>query len=198
MPPPPGATEVLRDVEQRLARSPIYRRNRVYDVFLCDSATLYDLFAFPHRGTGGETFFWLGNNSFIRPARFEENRLIGPSGRDVPGERSLAYFLAHEVVHAMMADAVGTWRYFRLERWQQDGYADYVAKGGAFDFAGTLRGFRAGAVDLDPQRSGLYLRYHLLVATLLDKRGISVPDLLAGPRSADQIEAELRAGTSLP
>ena len=142
MPPPPGATEVLRDVEQRLARSPIYRRNRVYDVFLCDSATLYDLFAFPHRGTGGETFFWLGNNSFIRPARFEENRLIGPSGRDVPGERSLAYFLAHEVVHAMMADAVGTWRYFRLERWQQDGYADYVAKGGAFDFAGRLRGFR--------------------------------------------------------
>jgi len=115
-----------------------------------------------------------GRRAFGSSSLLTSRKLIGPSGRDVPGERSLACFLAHEVVHAMMADAVGAWRHFRLERWQQDGYADYVAKGGAFDSAGSLRGFRAGEVDLDPQRSGLYLRYHLLVATLLDKRGMAV------------------------
>ncbi len=97
----------------------------------------------------------------------------------------------------MTADAVGTWRYLRLERWRQDGYADYVAKGGAFDFAGRLRGFREGDPELDPQRSGLYLRYHLLVAYLLDQRGISVSDLLAGSYSAGQIEADLLAGSGV-
>ena len=153
---------------------------------------LYDFFAFPHRDTGGEAFVWLGHNAFLRPAHFDQDRLIGPSGRDVPGERSLTYFLTHELTHILTADALGIWRYLRLEPWQQEGYADYVAKAGDFDYFGTRAKFRAGDPALDPERSGLYLRYHLLVAHLLDQLGMTVPDLLARPMRGDPIEAKLR------
>ena len=190
---PARAAEILRDVEGRLGRSPLYHADRTHDVYICDTPALYAFFTLHHRNTGGETFTWLGNNIFLRPAHVKTDRLIGPSGRDVPGERSLTYFITHEVAHALTADAVGTWRYLRLERWQQDGYADYVAKAGAFDFGGALRGFRADAPDLDPERSGLYLRYHLLVAYLLERRGVRVLDFLSGPQPAAPIEAELRA-----
>ena len=38
---------------------------------------------------------------------------------------------------------------------------------------------------------GLYLRYHLFVAYLLDKKGISVPELLENDFRSDEIEREL-------
>ena len=192
-PLPSRADEILADVEKRLTRSPLYRSDRTYDVFLCDTPALYAFFNPHHRNTGGETYVWLGNNIFLRPARVEADRLIGPSGNDVPGDRTLAYFIAHEVTHAMTVDTVGVWRYLALEQWQQDGYADYVAKAGSFDAAGALRGLRDGSRELDPARSGLYLRYQLLVAYLLGEGGVTVSELLAGPRAAGPIEARLLA-----
>ena len=116
---------------------------------------------------------------------------MGYSGAEPTGERTLTYFVAHEVTHVMVARRIGRLGYARLERWQNDGYADYVAKAGQFDFAAALRDFQAGAPALDPRRSGLYLRYHLLVAELLDHRGLSPEALLAGPIDAAPIEREL-------
>ena len=54
-------------------------------------------------------------------------------------------------------------------------------KGRGFDYEANLRAFRAGEVALDPARSGLYRRYHLLVASLLDVRRMTVDALLAEP-----------------
>ena len=77
------------------------------------------------------------------------------------------------------------------------GYADYVGKGGAFDFAATLRDFNAGAPSLDPKRSGLYLRYHLLVADLLDHQGMTADELLSTGMPSAPIEAALAASGDL-
>lgn len=89
---------------------------------------LYNFFACHDRDTGGETSVWLGRSAFVRPAHVDKDRLLGPSGQDVLGERSLTYFLTHELTHVLTADAIGTWRDLELERWQQDRYADEVAK----------------------------------------------------------------------
>ena len=195
-PIPPQAAGMLAEVNRRLARSPLYREDRVHDVFLCDTPAVYAFFA-PHRPrSGGETFFWLGNSVFLRPADLEADRLIGPSGSAVPAPRTLTYFLTHELTHAMTVDALGLWAYVRLERWQDDGYADYVAKAGAFDAEATRRAFLAGAPELDPAQSGLYLRYHLLVAQVLDGQHRSVGELLAGPLPAGPVEAQLRAASA--
>ena len=52
----------------------------------------------------------------------------------------------------------------------------------------------AGNSELDPARSGLYLRYHLLVAFLLDRKGVSHRDLLEKDFDSTAIERELLAG----
>jgi len=44
---------------------------------------------------------------------------------------------------------------------------------------------------MSTQRSGLYKRYELLVAYLLEGRGLSVDELLAGRLEQRQIEDEL-------
>ena len=92
----------------------------------------------------------------------------------------------------MLARRIGRVRYARLQRWQVEGYADYVAKAGAFDFEKTLAAFKAGTRELDPKRSGLYLRYHLLVAYLLDHQATTPDALLAGPIEQAEVEGRLR------
>jgi hypothetical protein len=190
-PLPPNTEALLREVNAQLATSPLLRPGRQHDVFLCDTPALYAFFSPHHPSTGGETYTWWGNVIFLRPARVADDRLLGPSGAPVPGARTLTYFLTHELVHALTADELGVASYLRLERWQQDGYADYVANPHALDAADTLERFRAGDVAFDPERSGLYLRYQLLVTQLL-RGGLSVEDLLSTPRPAGPVEAELR------
>jgi len=46
---------------------------------------------------------------------------------------------------------------------------------------------------MDPHRSGLYLRYHVLVAYLLIEKGISVPELFEDDFDAAELERELGA-----
>ncbi|MFZ5446784.1 MAG: hypothetical protein ACOZQL_42750 [Myxococcota bacterium] len=188
-PLPPRAAALLEDVEARLRTSPLYRPGVAHHVFLCDTPALYAFFSPHHPRTGGETYFWLGNHVFLRPVDVEGDRLIGPSGNPVAPPRTLTYFLAHELVHTLQFDALGLRGYLALERWQEDGYADFVANP-AFDAADALAKLRAHDASMDPARSGLYLRWHLLVHHEL-ARGVSVKALLEAPRSPAEIEAEL-------
>ena len=47
---------------------------------------------------------------------------------------------------------------------------------------------------MDPLRSGLYLRYHLLVAYLLDRKGIAVSDMLRQEIDPGKLEREILRG----
>ena len=188
---PPRAAAILDDARGRVAASPFYRASDQYALFLSDTPRLFAFFTLWNYRAGGVTQWELTSNIFLRPAHVDRDRLVGPSGNEAPGERTLAYFIAHEVTHAMVARRLGRVGYARLERWQVEGYADYVAKAGAFDFDENLTALRAGAPELEPARSGLYRRYHLLVAYELDRKRMSAEALLARPIGQGSIEREL-------
>jgi len=197
---PAQAGPLLDDVVSRLSRSPIYDAGRTHHVFLCDSPALFALFATPwHRNVGGVTHVYFGGNAFLRPFSIERGRLIGPSGDDKPGERTLAYFIAHEVTHAMTGDHVGRRLYRNLAAFQQEGYADYVAfaRPPPFDLAGGRQALERDAPEMDVRRSGLYRRYELMVAYLLERRGLTVDQLLAARIDPAATLAALRADASI-
>jgi hypothetical protein len=192
-PLPPQTGALLDDVLARVARSPLYDAGRTHHVFLCDSPAVFALFALWNRKVGGVAQIYLGGNVFLRPSSIERDRLIGPSGDDKPGERTLAYFIAHEVTHAMTGDRVGRRRYHGLAAFQAEGYADYVAFARPVDFARGQQLLERDAPEMSPRRSGLYLRYELMVAYLLERRGLSVDELLARPLDPAPVLAALRA-----
>jgi hypothetical protein len=191
-PLPREVTGVLADARRRVEASPFYDPQATYDAFLCDDVRTFTAFTLWNRGAGAVSQWDLTGNIFLRPSHVDRNRLVGRSGKETPGERTLSYFIAHEVTHTMLARRIGRLRYARLQRWQVEGYADYVGKAGEFDFDKTLAAFRAGTRELDPKRSGLYLRYHLMVAYLLDREGMTPEALLAGPIERADIERRLR------
>ncbi len=183
---------VLADARRRVEASPFYDAGDTYDAFLCDDVGTFTAFTLWNRGAGAVSQWDLTGNIFLRPSHVERNRLVGRSGKETPGERTLSYFIAHEVTHTMLARRIGRLRYARLQRWQVEGYADYVGKAGDFDFDKTLAAFQAGARELDPRLSGLYLRYHLMVAYLLDRQGMAPEALLARPLEREEVERRLR------
>ena len=192
-PLPPEATPMLDDALARVSRSPLYVASRTHHVFLCDTSALFDLFTLWNYKSGGVTNTWLNGNVFIRPANVRRGRVIGRSGVEKGGERTLAYYVAHEVTHAMSADRVGRWRLSRLAAFQREGYADYVAFARPVDLRRGRADLEANTYDMDPSRSGHYDRYRLLVGYLLQRRNLSVDEVLARPLDRATIEAELAA-----
>ncbi len=190
-PLPPEAGPMLEEVVRRVARSPLYDRARVHHVFLCDTPSLFALFALWDRKVGGLAQVLLTGNVFIRPSNVAQGTVIGPSGQAKKGERTLTYFIAHEVTHAMTGDHIGRWRYRRLAAFQQEGYADHVGFAHDVNLARDREALAHDAPEMDPRRSGLYARYELLVSYLFQRRGMTVEELLARPLDPRQIEHEI-------
>jgi len=189
-PIPREALAILKDVRQRLAKSEIYDSGRKYRVFICNRPARFAFFAnFKHRA-GGINYELFNGNTFLRGANIRHNRLIGPSGNEVPGERTLAYFIAHEIMHSVTAAHTNIFNYYRLPRWIKEGYADYIARE-RFDFRKNLAKFIDGSREMDPQKSGLYLKHHLFVAYLLDIKKIGTERLLKDECPAEAITSEL-------
>ncbi len=190
---PPATQPLLQDVLRRVSASPLYDGGRVHDVFLCDTPALYGFLALWAYKSGGVTQTLLNGHAFIRPYDIERGTVFGRSGEVKTGGRTLAYFIAHEVTHAMTADRIGRWRYHRLSHFQAEGYADHVAFARPLDLHAGREALVRGAPEMNPGQSGLYRRYELLVAYLLQRRGFSVAQLLAGPLDRAVIEEQVRA-----
>jgi hypothetical protein len=193
--PPEHAGQILEDVEGRLARSPLAASSRMTDlhVYICNKQWRFALFAQRNYRAGGLAYSLFTENIFLREVHFEKNRLVGYSGNEPLPPRTASYFIAHEIVHVLVRRELGTIKQWQLPEWKNEGYADYVAKGSDFDYGQVREQLRRGERDLNPTQSGLYLRYHLLVAYLLEKKKIGVDELFRGDFDSKQLEQEILA-----
>jgi hypothetical protein len=190
--PLPGAMQTTVDrALVRLQRSPVYASSGGIHIFLCQQQPVFTLFARQNYRAGGVADWLVGQHAFLRESDMHSDRLISPSGTAVATDRPLSYFIAHEAMHIAIARHVGRAAYSRLPQWVDDGYADYVARD--IDYGAALERMKTDARELDPRRSGLYLRYHLMVAYLLEKKGVSLDALLSDPPDRAAVEAELLA-----
>jgi hypothetical protein len=184
---------VLELVEAKLAKSLLYAAEQKHQIFICNARWRQRIFFTYVYGAGGVNYYPFTTNVFLRDSIIEENCLIGPGGNRVPGERTLDYFIAHEIAHTLTGQAVGGIAYHRLPQWKREGYADYVGKGAAFDYGEARKAFLANDPKMDWAKSGLYWRFHLLVAHLLDKQHWSVQRMLTEPIEETAVEEMIRA-----
>ena len=181
----PAIRQVLDDATRRLASSELFDPEAPFRLFFCNEDWRMRLYT---GAAGGVADNWLTRNIYLREADIAANRIIPPSGRLADaGHRPLSYFIAHEAAHIMQGRAFGPALKLTHPRWLIEGHADYVAKGGDFAFEENRRLLRQADPRLDYARSGLYRRYHLMVALLLDKQGRPLQRLFAEPPSEAEI-----------
>jgi len=187
---------VLEMARAKLAASPLYSADEPHSAFICNARWRQRLFFTRHYGVGGVNYYPFTSNVFLRDAIIEDDKLISPSGTPVAGDRTLDYFIAHEITHTLTVKATGSYRYYYLPQWVREGYADYVGKGSAFNYTDALRAFMANTPEMDYQKSGLYWRYNLLVAHMLEKEHWTVQRLLEEHIDQQTVEDALRREAS--
>lgn len=191
---PAAARRVLRRASARLRTSPLLRPGDRFHVYLCNTAWRRLLLMYPmHERGGGVNHYPASPHAFLRTGDLVHDRLVAPDGTPKEAARPLSYYMAHEITHALTGRELGPLAYLRLPVWVREGYADYVGRGDRFDFDDALRAVQAGERRADPHRSGLYLRYHLQVAWLLERRRWPVRGLLHHPPDDAAVERALAA-----
>lgn len=185
---------VLTDVAKRLGASPLNRTGERHRIAIANRPWHHRLVFLWAARARGVSYYPLTGNVFIGPSDIEGDRVFGPSGLPAQPPRTLAYYIAHEIAHELTGERVGPVAYFRLPRWIREGIADHVAFGSVDDTDELLRAWKAGDARLDPERSGQYARYRLLVGFLLHRKGWGIDQLLQSGMPQAEAERLLLAG----
>jgi len=196
---PNNIEKITNDVLYRLKKSSLYKPDNVYRVHLPTKYWRWALVTLPinYQNIGG---FCTGfrRNVFMRPTDIANNKILFP-GIELAdlNERDLTYFITHEIGHAMVIDQIGLIEHMtQLPRWLEDGYPDYIAKK-TFDFGDNLAQYKRNEWRLTKE-SGLYVRYHLFVAYLMDKKGDSIEYILKKIPDETAINEALASYTTSP
>lgn len=187
--------EVLAGVELRLASAPagIGSRHSTYRIFIANAEWLGRLTFLDKYGAGGVNYHLLPHHTFLRQSDIGRNRMLASNGDEVAAPRTLAYFAAHEIAHGMVSQRIGPLARWRLPVWIDEGLADYVGFAGDVDIEALTLQLHAGHGDLDPAASGLYARYRLLVAHMLEREGWTVDELLTSAMPQEDAERRLQS-----
>src|SRR3546814_4022791 len=184
----PAITHVLDDATRRLRTSHLYDPQAPSWLFFCNEPWRMRLYTGP---VGGVADTLLTQNIYLCEADIGANRIVPPRGTLADADqRSLSYFVAHEATHIVQSRALGRLLKWHPE-WLVEGYADYVAKAGDFDFEENRSLLKQDDACLDYARSGLYRRYHLMVAWLLDEQGQEIVEIFAVPPTQDTVLDDL-------
>lgn len=194
-PIPAGITGVLDDVTRRWRTSALYDSRTPVNIFFCNEP--WRLWFYDGRfdaSVGGTAGGIVVENVFIRASDIAANRIYPPGPGPIADadQRPLSYFIAHEVTHSDVTRRFGRLSAFRYPKWLFEGYADYVGKGGEFDFDQNHRQFMAGDRALNFASSGLYREFHLKTAYLLDKKKRTLFQAFADPPGEAQMDSWLR------
>lgn len=175
----------------KIKKSSLYNPETTYRVFLTDSANEYAYFTSLWRNSGGVFLIFANGNIFIRPSLVEQDRIISPTNTIVEEARPLNYFIAHEAAHAMQYKKLGFSNFMALNEWVREGIADYIARD-EFDYDRMLADYRNNLPLMDRKKSGLYLKYQLLVEYMFRYKSADVESLLRQNPGEAEVENELK------
>ncbi len=198
---PAAGRTLLGLARAKLLASPVFSTAERHRVFICHTSWrkwLFLNYQYP-RGAGGVNYYPITTNVFLRDGVIAENRMLTRAGRPVPGERTLDYFIAHEIAHSLAARVAGWSGNHGLAEWVREGYPEYVARRGSFDYEETRRALVAGTLERkQPGKAPPYKRYCLLVACLIERGHWTVRDVMRTTVTETEVERAIRTGERIP
>ena len=190
---PSNIDDLGRTVLERIKKSVYYNPKDEYKVFISNQNWRWRFIANLRPDAGGFDIEFCPNNSFIRPSVIAENRIIPPRATMADAaERDLVYFISHEITHGMMVNYNGLFTSLsKTKSWIKEGYADLIGKK-TFDYADNLAQLKSNEKRLQIS-SGLYVRYHLALLYLTEKKGMSFAEILDKNPALEEVIEEMLA-----
>ena len=174
---PSEIESVLDKTKQLLSKSEIYHPTDQFYIYFCNSSWRFQFFG-RNKNAGGVVMGILSGNVFIRIADIKADKIIPPNGWMFnQKERPLSYFLAHELTHSCQA-FMDRFMILKVTGYIMEGYADYIGKANSFNYKRYCQEYLDQEAVMDP-KNGLYNKYHLYIAYLMDKKEYTFEQIVA-------------------
>ena len=184
-PIPKEVESVLDDTQSRIEKSELYSSTDKHTIFICNATWRMALFTTHPQVGGVATPFTL--NVFIRESDFKNNKIVKEKEIYQASSRPLSYYMAHELTHKMQFDKVSNIMPLTTPKYIIEGYADYIGKEPDFDYDRFLKAYKKKDFFMTIE-SGMYNRYHLLMAYLMDKKGMTFREIVKEKPSMEEVE----------
>ena len=186
---PDAIKYVLDDVLCRLKKSELYGETAAFNVYICNDNWRFKFFT-RNGNAGGVVNFPISPNIFIRKSDIEKNAIIPPGGwMYAMDERPLSYFIAHEATHSLQRK-ISPILPIQAPIHIVEGYADYIGKSPDFDYQRYKDLYEKNDFKMNP-KSGLYYRYHLYTAHLMDIEKMTFEEVLQEQPDLEQTLAKV-------
>jgi len=176
-------TKIVNEAQSRVAKSVLYRAGAKQDVFIANDIWRWRYFSSIHHKAGGINQVLFKHNIFFRKTDIKNNRLYGNSGKVAAGDRTLDYFLAHEMTHALEFQSMPWYKYPLQTNWVLEGYCEYVAHGSQ-SYEAALNQYLNVS-----ENSGAkyYTRARTMVTYLLEKEKMDISQIWARTDDYDSV-----------
>lgn len=174
--------QIAQTAEERIRKSEIYKENSKYRIFIANDYWRWRYFSnFKHKA-GGLSYIGIAN-IFLRKVDIKNNRLYGNSGNVAAGDRTLDYFMAHEITHQLEFMSMPWYKYSIKENWIQEGYCEFIAHDSQ-NYETALEYY----LEV-PENSGAkrYTRMRLMVTYLLEKEKLNIADIWGKTNEYDSV-----------
>lgn len=166
-------TTIVKTALQRVRKSKIYKKDIKERLFIANNPFLWAYFSNINYKASGLNYVCFNHTIFFRKADIKNNRLYGYSGKVAKGDRTLDYFMAHEMTHSLEFYSMPWYTYPLTTNWVLEGYCDYVAHDSK-----KYEEYLNHYLNV-PETTGAkyYSRARTMVAYLLEKEKVVVVDI---------------------
>ena len=179
----PEINEILKRAESRIQKSAIYKSDFKQRIFIANNPIRWNYFSNVNNKAGGISYVFLIKNIFLRRVDIQNNRLYGSSGKVATGDRTLDYFMAHEMTHQLEFQSMPWYKYPLKTNWVLEGYCEYVAHNSQ-NYESALNYY----LEV-PENTGAkyYTRVRTMVTYLLEKKKITIADIWSKTNEYDSV-----------
>lgn len=175
--------KLIQNVERNVKKSILYKDNVKQNIFITNSPIRSAYFFLINNRAGGLNFVLFNHSVFLRKSDVQNNRLYGPSGKPSGGDRTLDYYMAHEMTHTLEFFAMPWYTYPINTNWTLEGYSEYIAHGSP-SYETTLRRYYTMNENEGAKN---YTKMRLAVSYLLEKEHLSISKLWGMADKYDEV-----------
>ncbi len=179
---------VLDESEKLLMNTELFKTKINQDVFICNSFNEFTFFALLSRKAFAVNYP-ITQNIFLSKSSISENFILRNGNKN--NKRTLSGVIAHETIHSLLENKLGTLKYKLLPSWKNEGYCDFIANESSFNE-------QKGLQDIcdDKENSGTpsfkYFKYRILTQYLFKERKISIEEFLNNDFELDKVNQNLK------
>ncbi len=162
--------QIIKTAAKKLQKSALYKPETKQRMFIANNPLRWAYFSNINNKAGGLNYICFNHSIFLRKSDVKNNRLYGPSGKKVPGTRTLDYFMTHEMTHTFEFQSMPWYRYPINTNWLLEGYCEYIAHGSE-NYQTSLDHYLNGSKD-ENKGAKYYSKIRTMVAYLLEEEAI--------------------------